>query len=272
MISFKSLKLGLKICITILVFYFFLLEVLSISNFEVIEKELKSVNQRFLTLFLILSLTNALLFAVRTQLILNHYNYYPSLLSVYFVTMTRNFFSDLLPAKLGTLVYIYLLPRFLGTNYKLATSAFFHLTFLDIFAVGVLVLVLGGFASLTSKLNLTIYVYLAAVALLLTSILLIRVLPKFLKFALDKYSFRAHPNLQETLNLFENLNSSGIFTKLIGLALAQRFVKYFSYWILFLALVDIYGISSDSNPFFKAAFAFITAETFVSMPIFTIGG
>lgn len=266
------MKTGLKILISVVVFYYFLVNVLRFADFNSIAREIKSVNLSLLVNFFILSLTNALISATRTVVMLDYLGFKPSFLTSYFVTLTRNLFADLLPAKLGTLVYVWLIKRFLDVDYRSAVSAFAHVTVLDVIAVGFLVLIVGGLAGLVADQALGLWLFLIAVAIVVVGVLCVNYAPKILLKPLRSRSSALAAFIRDTLSAFVSLNEKGIFGKLLLLAVIQRFVKYFSYWILFLALVDLYGIDQSSAPFLRVVFAFITAEMFVSLPMFTVAG
>ncbi|MCX7952015.1 MAG: lysylphosphatidylglycerol synthase domain-containing protein [Deltaproteobacteria bacterium] len=258
--------------LTAIVFYFFISEVILKTSVSSVLNELRSVDRALFTTFLILSITNCAISSVRLHIMLYDLGFYTSWLSVFFVTFVKNFFADLLPAKTGTLIHLYLVPRFLRGNFEAAFSTLAHISFLDIFAVAFLILIFGFFVGILGVLNLSVYVYAIAIFLLFISSYFIKKLPLIVKSLFKILNRDLPPLIGETLTTYERLNEKKTLIWLIFLAITQRFVKYFSYWVLFLALVKNYGIDVEKAPFFKTVFAFITAEMFVSLPVFSIAG
>lgn len=262
----------LKISLTIIIGYFFYENVLTQLSIEKIIKELKSVELNLISYFFCLSIVNALLLSLRTQLILNHLGFNPSYINVFFVSFTRNFFSDLLPAKLGTLIYIFLIPKFLLADFKTAISAFVNLTFLDLFAVGFIILIFAFFLAVVTGYEINSFLYVLALILILISAIFCVHLGKIVKSLLRVLKIKPGSKLLDLIDFYGRLSEQKILIKLTFLAILQRFVKYFSYWILFLSIVNLYGITSAKAHFLNTVFGFITAELFVSLPVFTIGG
>jgi len=81
-------------------------------------------NHSAVMMFLILSFTMSFFRMLRYQLVLELSGYSPGSIAMFLVVLVRNFFADLLPARLGTVIYIYLVNSRLGVPFGAATASF----------------------------------------------------------------------------------------------------------------------------------------------------
>ncbi|MBT3194421.1 MAG: flippase-like domain-containing protein, partial [Verrucomicrobia bacterium] len=139
----KTLYVGLSLLVTIGVFSFIFTHV---SLREVLDLIL-NCNRFALGIFIVLSLLMSLLRMWRYRLVLNTSGYHPSSTALYLVVLVRNLFSDLLPARIGSLVYIYIITNRLGIPFAPATSSFTLSLLFDIIAIAPMILVASLFCA-----------------------------------------------------------------------------------------------------------------------------
>jgi uncharacterized membrane protein YbhN (UPF0104 family) len=88
-----------------------------------------------IALFLVLSFTQSALRTWRYRLLLRFSGVCPGTVGLFLVVLVRNFTSDLLPARLGSLAYIFVVNTRLGVPLVPATSSFALVFLLDILAI-----------------------------------------------------------------------------------------------------------------------------------------
>ena len=263
-------KTALKFLLTVVIFYFLLEEVLKKITIQEVIKSISLVDQNLLLFFCLNSLIGALILALRYKVMMQIKGLEVSLVNCFLIGLVRNFFVDLLPARLGSLVQIYLFPRYLGADYSFALSAFAHMILLEIFCVGMLIFIISGFSLLVYNLAPAFIVTVIIAGVCLLAYILIFRLPKLVNWAERRVNLLF---LKKFSADFEALSSRGsALTNLLALTFLQRLYKYVSYWLLLLALVKSFGFSESNFPFLKVIYAFFFAELAVSLPVFTIGG
>ncbi len=100
----------------------------------------RDADLRGLGIFLVLSLAGAGFRAWRYAVVLGASGHRAGPLPLFLVTIVRNMFSDLLPARLGTVVYVYITTTRLGIPFG-AAGASFALSFLfDFFALAPMII------------------------------------------------------------------------------------------------------------------------------------
>ena len=110
-----------------------------VSLAEVVDL-LRGISFRWIVLFLLLSFSMSLFRAWRSQLVLNASGYHPNTIALFLIILVRNFFSDLLPARLGTLIYIYLVQTRLGIAFGPAASSFAYDFVFDMVSLALLII------------------------------------------------------------------------------------------------------------------------------------
>ncbi|PID74180.1 MAG: hypothetical protein CSB32_02115 [Desulfobacterales bacterium] len=103
-----------------------------------------NVDRAALLMFVTLSFGMSFFRTWRYGLLLGLSGYQPTKISLFLVVLVRNFFSDLLPARLGTLVYVFIVNTRLGIPWGPATSSFALAFLFDLLAMAPLIL-LGTF-------------------------------------------------------------------------------------------------------------------------------
>lgn len=189
------------------------------------------------------------------------------------VTAVRNFLVDLLPARVGSLSYVYLLTRRFDVPFEPVVSSFV-LTFLyDLLAMTMLLgtaLAIGGFEGGGS---------LGAAAALLAVLVFLA----FVKLAagLRFLAARLRPisrarlvaeRLDEIAREVERSGGRRKTTTLIALSFVIRLVKFGAYWSLLLGVVREHGLGVAELPFWKVSLGVAGAELSATLPIHGIAG
>jgi uncharacterized protein (TIRG00374 family) len=203
--------------------------------------------------------------------------------SLFFVTLIRNFFSDLLPARIGTLVYIYIVNKRLHVPMSSAFSSFAICFLFDIIAVALLAMTVSfGFFSEGRVFAIIIS---AGAVLCFIAFLLLHFLPELLHLSrrvivhLKTFFWFDRQRKEKLLHFIAGLSKEiekskkdGTYVKVFVLSLVIRCFKYLSLYILFIGL--IVGLGKDINmfPLVKVCGAMIAAELSASLPISGIAG
>lgn len=241
---------------------------------------IKTSSFYYLAIFFLFSMIMSIGRTWRYMLFLNISGHNPGRTAMFLVTLARNFFSDLLPARLGTLVYIYLTQTRLGIPFGVAASSF-ALSF--IFDVIVLVLMVIGTSMFISSALLTPGIMIASSLMaLIICIAILFWLPNGLHWLganIGKLS-RLPNNFREKCK--EGLISTGteimhiknhnVYTQTIALSVIVRLGKYLSLYALLLAIVIPLGFKVVDFPFNKVFLGLCGAELSASLPISGIAG
>jgi len=214
------------------------------------------------------------------MLLLQATNTYLHFTSLFLVTLIRNLFSDLLPARLGTLVYIYIVNRRLKVPLSSAASSFTVCFFFDIIAVSILAVVISFCCFTHSKKFIVILI--AGLLLLLFTYLIIFLLPMLFRqfgLLLDKLPLsllfknrKFKKSVEQVAVEIQLIKQTGIYGKIFTLSILVRIFKYMSLYLLFVGLIIGLSENIELFPFFKVIFGMISAELAASLPISGIAG
>lgn len=212
------------------------------------------------------------------MLVLQVCGYHPNQLGLFLITLIRNFFSDLLPARLGTLTYIYFVQTRLGIPFGPVASSFSFAFIYDILSLSFLVFV-AVLAGVSTKIPLFILLGSTFVVGGL-GILVLIALPSFLEFLckiVQKLPLKSQPvTITQTLMTLRNnlliANDKKIQIKLFMLSLGVRCCKYLALYFLLLALVLPIGYNSAAFPLQTVFLGLCSAELAASLPISGIAG
>ncbi len=196
--------------------------------------------------------------------------------------LVRNFLSDLLPARLGTLSFVYLTTSRLGIPLSSSVSSF-ALSFL--FDVAALVPMVAAAALLVGWSHLD-----KALPLLLALALLLAVVTGGIIFSLPAI-FRLSGRIAGSLPVFQDkwrkkwrdfcaaaegelrhAREEGIFLRLFALSLLVRLAKYGSLYVLLYALLRPLEYGAKELSPAKVFLGLISSELAASLPISGIAG
>lgn len=237
-----------------------------------------------LGLYALLSLAGSGLRAYRYRLLIGPERIGPG--GIFVVTLIRNLFVDLLPAKLGSLSYIYLLVRRFGLSLELSASTFLLAAVFDALSLSpILLLAIFAVGLGTSRLS-TIQFSLLALAFLLLLALLLAALPALLRAALrvgERFLRAAGagerwglPYLVQkvrlTIEAIDTIRARGVYARVFVLSLALRVLKYGSLYFLLHALLLRQGFPLAALNFWQVVLGIAGAEFSANLPVQGIAG
>lgn len=233
-----------------------------------------------LVLFVLFSLTMSVFRTWRYILLLRIGGHATSIPLLFLITLVRNLFSDLLPARLGTLIYIYLARSRLGISWSGASASFAYSFIFDILSLGFLILLatlatlgLSGYPWLLMLTGLILAIVSGGLLVLLPRLLSISVnLFSTLSFVSKNKQVKLTAGLQGLRTELMLLQKSGMLLRILILSFGVRCCKYISLYCLLLALVIPLGYSLSSFPLPKVFFGLTAAEMAASLPISGIAG
>ncbi|HMO50577.1 MAG TPA: lysylphosphatidylglycerol synthase transmembrane domain-containing protein [Kiritimatiellia bacterium] len=274
----KSLVLvGVSLLVTVAVFSY----LFSFITWGQVAELIVSIDRRLLALFFAISFSMLLVRTMRYRVILKSVGAYPGFLRLFLVVLVRGFCVDLLPARTGELVYIYLLRVKLKVELGAATASFALAFLFDMMALApmiVLALFLVG-----AGLSLSWPVLAGAgVALFGFSALLIHILIPGLRLAFG-WSARLPDRWRKlrrwvrrfiaaTHRQVFRARARGVYVPVFGWSVAVRLLKYGGLYVLLLAMLVPQGYTLPDLPFPKVFLGFCAAEMAASLPISGIGG
>lgn len=237
-----------------------------------------------LILFLCFSIMGSFLRAWRYKIMLIPRRI--SWIQILMVTFIRNMFVDLLPARLGSLSYIYILNRRLKFTFESAASSFvlaFLLDFLTLSPFLVVSLLLVGFGTqalsglflLGVSLAFFLVIFLIFWNLIPLSQWIHRFLQKLIKkieWEDKKWAETLLEKIRITIVDLKNIRKRRIYWLLFYLSLAIRLAKYATLFTLLFALLRQHGFSMELSNFFKSILGVTGAELTSVLPIKGIGG
>jgi len=206
--------------------------------------------------------------------------------NMFLVTFIRNSLIDLLPARLGSLSYIYVLNKRLGFPFEAATSSFvlaFVLDFLTLspfLIVSVIAVGLGANALSTPALLILAAVFFLLVFLVYWKLapvarFFLAVFRRLLRFAKSEGragALTAVNKLDLTIQSLESIQSRGKAIPIFLLSLLIRMAKYISVFALFFALLRSHGFSLADLSFWTFILGLSGAELSSALPIKGLAG
>jgi len=271
----KYFPLAIGILLVGLIFY----SVVEALSFSDILDLLLSIHTPTAIVFLICSLSMALLRAWRYQVLLSSSGYKPSLFLLLLVTFVRNLFADLLPAKMGTLVYVGLITTRLKIPLPVALASWGYEYVLDVIALFPVILLATLFVSNAVIPVAPWMVISLGLVVLLTATLIALFLPFILNCAqrvilrgtfIRRQTFRE--KIDATRNALIEMRRGQILLPVIFLSVAIRFLKYASLYFLLVALLHPLGYQISEIPAAKVFFSFMTAEFAAALPLPSVLG
>jgi uncharacterized membrane protein YbhN (UPF0104 family) len=237
-----------------------------------------------LFLFIALSLTGVFLRAWRYRWLL-----LPQKITwknIFLITFIRNLFVDLLPARLGSLSYIYFLNQRMGYSFESAGSSFvvaFVFDFLTLSPFLILAMLWVGLGSSTAASPLMLVV--AAVFFALILLVLMQLVPllrlgiriferllRFFRLEQRKWAVSASQKLALTLFELTAIRKRHSYWGLFFLSLALRLTKYGALYVLLVALLHSFGYSWGDLGLAQTILGITGAEFTSVLPIKGIGG
>ena len=250
-----------------------------VSMHEVLDI-ISNIPMIWVILFLIFSFSMSFFRTWRYQLVLNVSGYRVNSVALFLITLVRNFFSDLLPARLGTLIYIYLVKNRMGLPLGPILSSFAHAFIFDIISLAILILPALAVTALGPQSTLI----LAAVAVVLGAVafIILTLLPSLcnlaekvtgkLSFLPEKWRNGLQNIFQESAHHISLAQNQGVYWRVLALSFGVRGCKYLSYYMLFLGLILPLGFTVSDFPLEKVFLGLCSAELAASLPVSGIAG
>src|SRR5262245_5013010 len=232
------------------------------------------VDPRYYAGYVVLSVAGLLARALRYRLLLG-----PSVgfVPLVLVTAARNFLVDLLPARVGSLSYVYLLTRRFGAPLDPVLSSFV-LTFLyDALAMTLLL----GLALVLELGRLEATAALGALSMIFAILVIVVFarLPAGLRFAATRLRAGARPwtrsaasRLDDVACEVERSGGARQTVVLTAVSVLIRLLKFAAYWSLLLGVVREHGLTAADLPFWKVFLAIAVAELSATLPVHGIAG
>jgi len=242
---------------------------------------MRGADPRGIAMFVVLSLGMSVFRTWRYGLILGTSANSPGRLALFLVVLVRNLFSDLLPARIGTLVYLYIATTRLGIPFGAAASSFALSFLFDIISLAPMIVFAILWAGTGVGVSLHVLL-IGGVALLGGSVTVLHMLPRMARWAgsvMQRARFLRETRRQRwsralldaEAELLE-AKSAGIYGRLLILSLAVRAAKYASLYVLLFALVGPLGFGLDRLSVPKAFIGICSSELAASLPVSGIAG
>lgn len=231
--------------------------------------------------FLVLSFTQSLFRLWRYKVLLRLAGMNPGGVALFLIVLVRNFFSDLLPGRIGTLIYVYLVNTRLKVPFAGAASSFslsFIFDFLALAPLMVLAVWAAGAVGTMSRAGLVT----GAVVLFAVMAIAVAFLPWCFRFGgwvierLPLLSKRLRHKWGAGLRSVEGeilrAQKGGIYLRLLLLSVMVRVGKYGSYYALLYGMLRPLGYTADRLPVSRVFLGFLAPEMAASLPISGIAG
>lgn len=277
-INWKKIAFTLASIATTIGIFYYLLKYVSWSD---VKEILWGIDRNALLVFLLLSLFGNVFRTWRYKVLLNHSGYYPRPLALFLVTLVRNFFSDLLPARVGTLIYVFLVTTRLGVPLAVATSSYALVFLFDIFTMAPLICIVALFVGTSTQLSTSALICGSLVLATITfgMILLLPTLCRLGVSILSKVTFLGASFSNEASTTIANIEKeilearrAGLYYKVFSLSIFIRLFKYASLYIILYALLAPLGFTIAQLHPLRASLGVLASELSASLPISGIGG
>ena len=266
------ISLAAGLCTTVAVFSWLFAHISWTQVLDMIRK----VDMCWISIFLVLSLGQQLVRTYRYRLVLRTVGERPGFFRMLLVVLVRGFCVDLLPARTGELVYLYLLKARMGVGLGAATASFALPFLFDILALGPLV-ILAVLMITGSELSVRVLVVVGALLASLSA-LAVALMPFFLRigFALTAQGKlgmpRLHRFLADTHRQVNRARRARIYGALFALSVLVRLLKYSAMYAILFALLKPQGYSLAQVHIPSAFLGFCSAEMVASLPFSGVAG
>lgn len=206
--------------------------------------------------------------------------------NILMVTFVRNSFIDLLPARLGSLIYVYLLNRRLNFPFEVAAStfvlaaAFDFLTLSPFLFLAIFIVSLSPTGISTSSLLVLALIFFLIVFLILWKIvpffsfllIIYRRIITILKVDHKNWAKISVDKVEATIQSFNHIRERKIYFPVFFLSLFIRLAKYISLYFLLFSLLRTHGYSLHELSFWKLILGITGAELTSVLPVKGIAG
>jgi len=242
---------------------------------------IRGIDRTALVMFFILSLSMSFFRCWRYTILLRVSGYRPNSVILFLIVIVRNFFSDIVPARIGTAIYIYLVNSRLKVPLPVATSSFALAFLFDMIALAPLVI----FAVFSFGVPETIPVWplaIASIVFLIICLGILRFLPFFCdlgSFVFESLGFLKDSTRQTLSGLCNSVRAevvrtkeAGVYGQVLLLSFMVRLGKYAALYVLLFALLGPLGFTWSDLPIGPIFLGICAAEFSASLPISGIAG
>lgn len=231
--------------------------------------------------FLVASFSSTFFRTWRYRTLLRSNGYETPFPGMYLIVLVRNTFSDLLPARLGTLMYVFLVRTRLGIPLDPAGASFALAFLFDIIALAPLIMLCvflaGGQGEFSAPALL-----LGGAALFILSSTMILILPwglnkgaqvlRALLPASSSWTVRLVELVSSVAARIEESRKAGAYARVFILSIFVRLFKYIGLYLFLFAMLYPRGYDLASLPFPKIFLGLCASELAASLPISGIAG
>ncbi len=276
-VNFKSWGLVLSVALSLGTIAF----VFSTITISEVVAAIAGADRSAVAAFLVASFSASFFRVWRYRVLLRSNGYETPFPSMFLIVLVRNTFSDLLPARLGTLIYIFLTTTRLGIPFGAAGSSFALAFLFDIIAIVPLIFVCVGFASLGGMVSPVGLIFGGGILLALSSTLIL-LLPRALRVASNVCArlFSVQSSVGQTLlsgiasvaESVEQTRASGAYARVLVISILGRLCKYAGLYLFLYAMLIPRGYSLSDMPFSTVFLGLCASELAASLPISGIAG
>lgn len=263
----KAVLYFLSLLVTFSILYY----VFQTISFNDVLDLIIQADKHWVVIFVLFSLSMSICGTWRYLLLLSISGYSTSKLSMFLVVLVRNLCSDLLPARIGTLVYVFLINSRLGVPAPAAITSFGYAFAFDFVAIAPMI-ILAAFFSIGSHQFSPLVFLIIGVVLLIIMGAFIWYLPKLTKLTIPSKLGKISKFLERIQNEIESVSKANIFGQVLLLSFGVRVFKYLGLWALLLALLTPRGYQLSELPFHIMFLGMCVAEMSASLPISGIAG
>lgn len=245
-------------------------------SFAEIVQLVRKADRNALAGFVCLSLAMSCFRTWRYQLLLSLSGYRPGRTALFFTVLVRNLFSDLLPARLGSLIYIFIVNTRLGVPIGPATSSFAVVFLFDILAIVPMILVAVALTTMVAQIPV-VPLLISAMALLTIVALMIHYLPQLCQLGIKFIGwFKLFPSrfaclftesLDSTREEIIKTRAAGLYLPMLILSVLVRLTKYASLIFFLYALLHPLGYQWADIKIPAAFLGICSSELAASLPI-----
>ncbi len=269
-LQYSILSIGITLALAA---YFF-----SNHSFKDVISAIRNVPLSYIFSFLCFSTLMSIFRTWRYYLLLLINGYKVPKLSLFFITLVRNLFSDLLPARLGTLIYIYLVRTRLGVPLGAGTASYSYSFLFDL--IGNCPIILFCIISLTMPEQIPTKALLGGVFfLLIVTVILIKILPVFVAYGAkitDTSTYSSLRNISDILKDTEKslleVQRAKMYDRIFLLSISIRLAKYAGLYVFLLGLGVSLGLEEKMLDPGISLIGLLSAEFAASLPISGIAG
>lgn len=267
----------LALGVTVTVFSY----LLSLTSLNDLQDVFRSLDWRYVAIFFLCSFSMSVARTWRYWMLLESNRIAAPKVRLFLIVLVRNFFADLLPARLGTLIYIFLVQNRLRIPAAAATTSFslsflFDLLSLPPLLIGAALLWMPGSSFSIVHIVLSAAVFFLLAALFVLFLAPLCVLGRFLVEsapALSVSSKKKAARFLDTVRVdFIETANAGILGRVFALSLLVRVFKYSGLYAFLLALLVPLGYQPSELPLGGILIGICTAELSASLPISGIAG